>query len=144
MTSLAHSLSPRVTAASNRTITQHRLLCAALLATLSACSAADHYREHHDAESFFQTLHKDIKNGDSLDRVQALLGPGTPPTDMPRVIAAARKAADRTPARFMQGVGDNDQFLGWRYGKRSLGYLQFRDGLLINFDPKAYADLAAD
>lgn len=120
------------------------LFCCVTLAALSACSSADHYRKHHDAESFFQTLHKQINNGDSLDRVQSLLGPGTPPADMPRVIAAARKAADRSPARFMQGVGDNDQFLGWRYGKRSMGYLQFRDGSLINFDPKAYADLAPD
>jgi hypothetical protein len=131
----------------------HSLLCRAttltlagllLASALSACSSADHYREHHDAESFFQTLHKQINNGDSLDRVQSLLGQGTPPADMPRVIAAARKAADRAPLRFMQGVGDNDQFLGWRYGKRSMGYLQFRDGSLINFDPKAYADLAPD
>ncbi len=115
-----------------------------LTSALAACSSADRYRENHDAESFFQTLHKQIKNGDSLDRVQSLLGPGTAPADMPRVIAAARKAANRAPARFMQGVGDNDQFLGWRYGKRSMGYLQFRDGSLINFDPKAYADLAPD
>ena len=118
------------------------VLVALTLTTLSACAASAHYREHQDAESFFAALNQEIKPGDSIERVQQLLGPGVTPPDKAMVIAATRKLADQNPARVPDGVRDTDEFLGYRYGKRSIGFLQFRSGKLVNFSPKDYAGLA--
>lgn len=113
-----------------------------LITAASGCTASAHYREHQDAESFFEALHKEIKPGDSRARVQQLLGPGVAPADKAPVLAATRKLAEQNPARVPDGVRDTDEFLGYRYGRRSIGFLQFRDGKLVNFSPRDYANLA--
>ena len=113
-----------------------------LITAVSGCKASAHYRQNQDAVSFFEALHHEIKPGDSKDRVQQLLGPGMVPPDKALVLAATRKLAEQNPTRVPDGVRDSDEFLGYRYGKRSIGFLQFRDGKLVNFSPKDYAGLA--
>ncbi len=93
-----------------------------------------------DAESLFAVLHKQVKLGDSIQRVQELLGQGQPPRNPEKNLATAKKKATRYPQHYPDGAKDGDQFLVYVYGNLVVD-LQFRDGRLINFNPKEYETL---
>jgi len=109
-------------------------------AIVVGCSKAKHYRAHHDAESLYATLHKDIKPGDSIERVEELLGIGEPPRNPEKLVAVTQKFAQRSPQSYPDGVRDGDVFLGYRGGNQTL-YLQFREGRLINFNAKDFEQI---
>ena len=112
-------------------------VCLIASATVSGCSKAGHYRVHQDAKSLFATLHKEIKPGDSFQRVEELLGKGEPPQNREKLIAAVKKFAQRLPQSYPDGVRDDDVFLDYRAGNMTVS-LQFREGRLINLNPKDF------
>jgi len=116
------------------------VFCLSTLVGLPGCSDDAHYRARHDAKSLFRVLHSQVKPGDTMQRVQELLGRGQPPEDPEKSLARARKFAERQPQSFPVGVRDDDRFL--EYSAGNLGViLQFRDGRLINFDTNQFKQL---
>ena len=115
-------------------------VCLIVSATVSGCSKAGHYRAHHDAESLFATLHKEIKPGDSIQRVEELLGKGEPPRNPEKLRAFVTKRVESVPQEFPDGVRDDDVFLAYRAGNMTI-HLQVRGGRLINFNSKEYEKL---
>lgn len=111
--------------------------CFIVSGTVVGCSKAKHYRAHHDAESLYATLHKEIKPCDSVRRVGELLGEGLPARNPERLVAVTQKFAQRSPQSYPEGVRDDDMFLGYQGGSGTL-YLQFRAGRLINFNPRDF------
>lgn len=83
----------------------------------------------------FETLHERIENGDSVDDVQRLLGPGEPVSD-PSLPA---RIAEAYPDRYPQGVEQGDRFLLYKLRTGLLVYLQFRDRRLVNHVAEDYA-----
>ena len=110
-------------------------LCAVLAAGTSGCSPAAHYRENHDAKSLCAVLSRQVKRGDTMERIQTLLGvqavEGEPRQRAARQFVAATQ---RRPKEYPDGVMGDDVFVGCPTGGAVL-FLQFRQGKLINFDP---------
>jgi len=105
---------------------------------IAGCSPAKHYRDYQDVRSLFATLHKQVKSGDSIQRVQELLGPGVQPEDRDKLLRATRRLAERFPEESPVGVKDDDVFLHYT-SREDLGvFLQFRKGRLVNFDPQRF------
>ncbi|MCH8333133.1 hypothetical protein IIC65_04310 [Candidatus Sumerlaeota bacterium] len=106
---------------------------------LMGCDAAAHYRKYGDGKSLDKALHTRIKKGESIARVQDLLGPGLPARDPERHRDLVRRFIERDSESFPDGVSDDDFFLAYRMGAKATKILQFRDDKLINFDPAHYA-----
>ena len=119
------------------------LTCLVLaLAFVLGCSHARHYRIRHDAESFYAVLHSNVANGDTMARVQQLLGPGQT-VDATEKVTVLRKmrvieraVVGKHPDAYADGVHDDDTFLLYPMGRAAFTYLQFRDGLLVNHVPE--------
>jgi len=111
--------------------------CAVIFAVSSAHSKARHYRKHMDAESLFAVLREEVRPGDSIQRVEALLGKGQVSRKHKWLVASVRAAAQRFPQTYQSGVETDDEFLGYCYGNTEAIFLQFRERRLINFDPIA-------
>lgn len=98
------------------------------------------YRLTSHPRWFYAALHKGIVCGDSIEKVQRLLGPCSVRSEPDEVIAKVRMLIAKYPERHPDGVQDNDVFLAYRFGKRATAYLQFRNGCLINFNPEDFAE----
>lgn len=98
------------------------------------------YRQQRDAEWLYAVLHEDVKAGDSIERVQELLGKGQAADEPDRLLEATRKLAEMHPVGYPDGVQEGDVFLGYPIGKRSILYLQFRNGKLVNHIPDHFAE----
>ena len=112
-------------------------VCLIVSATVSGCSKAGPHPTPQDAKSLFATLHAQIKPGDSIQRVQELLGQGEPPQNREKFIAVVKKFAERLPQDYPAGVRDDDEFLRYSYQNLTV-HLQFRAGRLLNFDPQKF------
>ena len=119
------------------------IMTAAAMVVLCGCSTARHYQSHGDAKSLFATLHRQIKPGDSIERVRELLGPGTLSSDPSKSVARAQRMAQRFPEEYPAGVRVDDVFLGYDCGQTTLD-LQFRSGQLINFKPERFEKTSDD
>ena len=110
-----------------------------LLALAAGCSPAKHYRKYHDVKSLCAVLSQQVKSGDSMEHVQSLLGPGVILSGAERDLAAAHylQLARGRPQVFRDGIVGDDVFLGYNSDASALA-LQFRNGRLINFDPKRF------
>jgi hypothetical protein len=119
------------------------VICALLPAFTSGCSRAAHYRENHDAKSLCATLNRQVKPGDSMEKIEKLL-------DAHVLDGALRQQAARhyvnvtqsRPKEFPDGVVGDDVFVGCPAGDSML-FLQFRQGKLINFDPERFKTVPA-
>jgi len=112
--------------------------CAVVFAEASTHSKARHYRKHMDAESLFATLHNEIRAGDSIQRVETLLGKRQISRSHERLLIMARNKAQLSPRKHPSGVRNDDEFVGFCYGNTAAIFLQFREGRLINFDPEGF------
>ncbi len=89
----------------------------------------------------FAVLHEQIKPGNTLEHVENLLGKGTPPKDQAKLVRVLQKMAQVRPQGYPEGIQENDPFAGFSFNgsHSSIVYLQFRNGKLINFDPKEFS-----
>ena len=115
-----------------------------LLALASGCSPAKHYRKYHDVKSLCAVLSRQVKSGDSIERVKDLLGPGAVLSGESRDRAANHYAqlTRQRPQVFPDGVVGDDVFVGYDSDAAALA-LQFRNGRLVNFDPKRFETVPA-
>ena len=85
---------------------------------------------------FYRVLHDSVKNGDSSDSIQALLGPGAEADQADRTLFLKAVSTATLPDGYLA----DDQLLVYKLGDIStLVYLQFRGGKLINHDPQEFA-----
>jgi hypothetical protein len=96
------------------------------------------YRRDHDQVSLHAVLSGRIANGDTIERIEAFLGPGKVNTN-PKLRRAAATIAMQSPKESPQGVSDGDEFREYASGPGVLSILQFRGGRLVNFNPRDYA-----
>lgn len=104
------------------------------------CDKARHYRAHQDIESLCVALYTQVKPGDSLSRVQALLGDGTAATNREKFVRVMNAVTNKNPQAYSDGIEDQDQFIGFtgRGQPEMTVFLQFRNGRLINFQPSDF------
>lgn len=94
---------------------------------------ASQYR-NHGAQAPFLYVYQSLRNGDRIEEVQALLGPGIPNHD-PKYRKACEKVFAAHPDEAPSGILESDLILGYSAATSGI-YLQFRDGVLVNHDPK--------
>jgi hypothetical protein len=109
------------------------------LVLLGGCDAATHYGEHKDEKSLYKVLYRQLKRGDSIDKVRKLLGPGDTVSkqelDFKREFRA--KLFARSPSSYPDGIQEGDLLLVYP-AQISAVDLWFRDGRLINYSPEPY------
>ena len=88
------------------------------------------YRYTGSGKWLYSALYHGVEDGDSVEDVERLLGPGKEGGE--KVRRAIKKIAGQNPGS--AGYEASDRVLGFRLPGGEL-YLQFRDGVLINFDP---------
>jgi hypothetical protein len=104
------------------------------------CDSRSHYRRYRDGKSLYAILHNEIKPGDSIERVQELLGSGEPPSQPERILSAMKKLCLKHPDGCPDGVQENDIFIGYPIRDGGTLYLQFRDGRLVNHVAEDYTE----
>jgi hypothetical protein len=112
-------------------------LIGGVLAVIRWNDPAVRYRRDHDAESLNLVMSRRVALGDTVETIEALLGPGKPVTDSKWRQSVAKFVA-RAPSGYPQGLGDEDEFRGFASGRGVTTILQFRDGRLINFKPSDF------
>lgn len=98
-----------------------------------------HYRLGGSQNALDQSLSRQVRPGDTFERVQELLGR---PDTGAAVQATGEKLVRESLSRGLDipdGLESGDRFALWRAGQFST-YLQFRDGRLVNFNPADYAE----
>jgi len=88
------------------------------------------YRYTGSGKWLYSALYHGVEDGDSVEKVEGLLGAGKEAGQNMR--RAVKKLASQNPGS--AGYEDSDRMLGFGLPGGAL-YLQFRDGVLINFDP---------
>lgn len=93
----------------------------------------------NDRQSMSFALALEIKPGDSLERVQEILGPGTIQvgSDQSRCVSAVQAWQRDEPALYPSGAKSTDMFVIWN-APGCDQMLQFRNGRLINHSPDSY------
>jgi len=88
------------------------------------------YRYTGSGRWLYSALYHGVQNGNTIEQVEKLLGPGKQASDN------VRKAVKKLAQRHQQSDGyeESDQVLGFPLPGGQL-YLQFRNGVLINFEP---------
>ena len=97
------------------------------------------YRYTGSGKWLYSTLYHGVQNGDTIEQVENLLGPGKKANAElnGRLYSVTKKFAAKNPSGYPDGCEENDEFLGFRLLGGEL-YLQFRNGVLINFDPAEF------
>ena len=111
---------------------------AGLVMAGSGCSSAAHFRAHRDGPSLYAVMHDSVREGDSLAKVERLLGRGLE-DGQKEALKVSKGFAAKDPAKWPDGVNDDDWMVGFRFGELSTLWLQFRDGKLVNHNPADYA-----
>ena len=113
----------------------------AVVATMPSSSLeADHFQRFRDGNSLYSILSSGVSSGDSLQDVEALIGTGNPVVEgREDLVSERREAAQWHPETFPDGVFGTDTFVTWPIGDDSVT-LQFRNGVLVNHDPRFYLD----
>ncbi len=102
-------------------------------------SLSARYQRQHDEVSLRSLLATQIKPGDSKQRVSELLGPGQPDDGSYRSRLLEWQSGPHFLREFFpEGVRESDAFMFFDSKPGGRYELQFRDGLLINFDPTNY------
>lgn len=95
------------------------------------------YRYTGSGKWLYSTLKNGVKNGDTIEQVENLLGPGQKADA--KIYSVSKKFAAINPSGYPEGCEEDDEFLGFRLPGEQL-YLQFRNGVLINFDPAEFEE----
>ena len=111
---------------------------AVLLVAGSGCSSAAHYRSHKDGKSLYAVMHDSVRPGDSVEKVQELLGAGQNDEGR-KCIEATKRIAAKNPSACPDGVRDDDVMIGFPFGELGSLWLQFRNGKLVNHNPAEFA-----
>lgn len=93
------------------------------------------YRYTGSGKWLYSALYHGVQNGDTVEEVERLLGPGKEADS--RVRNAVKKLAQRNVIGAPDGYEESDVVLGFRLGGGKL-YLQFRNAILINFDAEDF------
>ena len=93
------------------------------------------YRYTRSGKWLYSALYHGMQKGDTVEEVERLLGSGQEGDS--RVRSALKKFAQRNVAGYPDGYEERDVILGFRLPGGEL-YLQFRNGLLINFDTEEF------
>jgi hypothetical protein len=109
-----------------------------LLVTGAGCSPADHYRKHHDGKSLCAVMHDSVRTGESVEKVQGLLGAGQD-VQGKKSLEPMKKMAAKDPSRWPDGVKDDDRVIEYPIDDGATLWLQFRNGKLINHNPGDFA-----
>lgn len=96
-------------------------------------SSAAHYRLYHDVASLSEVLQNSIRDGDTLKKVESLLGPGQR-DESGRIRKGTAAIVARNPTSMPDGLENGDDFIGYKTGKSSWIFVQLRNGSLINFN----------
>jgi hypothetical protein len=111
-------------------------IVASTIVAFAGCSSESHYRAHHDGKSLYVVLNQSVRAGDSVKKVESLLGVGK---DAPGdALAAVKKFAAKLPAQYPDGFQETDQVRGYPFDDGATLYMQFRHGKLINHNPKDF------
>ncbi len=94
------------------------------------------YRNAPSGVTLFPILHDLVRPGDSVERVQQLLGPGH---DDPSAFEPISRFAQKHPQEFADGMQATDRLVRYCVDKDSFTYLQFREGRLVNFHAEEYS-----
>jgi len=113
-------------------------ICLLVSVVASGCSKTADSQAQSDAKSLFAALHNEVKPGDTIERVQAILGRGVSRPNSEKRFAARQEMAKRYPQSYPDGVQKDDVFVRYTFGDNVGVALQFREGRLINFDPKQF------
>jgi hypothetical protein len=107
------------------------------LAIHRANNPAVRYR-NGDHAVFQQAVAGDrIKSGDTLRKVEAVLGAPRTPSN-PNASRAAIDHILSSPSGYPDGYQEGDVFLQYWVTPDAYSSLQFRDGRLVNFDPRRF------
>lgn len=111
-----------------------------LIAGYFLMPASVHYRLFHDEQSFNQVMSRQVSPGTQMEQVQQLLGAGNKLTgeELDRIRRATVNFGRQWPDAYPDGTDDDDQFFEYEVGSYRT-HLQFRAGVLINFDPADYS-----
>jgi hypothetical protein len=100
------------------------------------------WRIHHQRQGkhrhhiLLENLHESIRNGDSIEKVRSLLGPGELVQDASLPI----RTIEAHPDHYPDGVEPGDVFLLFEPRIRDWVYLQFRNDRLVNHRPADFAE----
>ena len=120
---------------------------AALAARAPASPASQVYRQIHHGYALAMAFRDEIANGDSLARVRDLLGPGRvlEGNERNRVVAAIAELREISAESHPDATAADDVIVEWDFKGRAGPFtnggalhLQFRDGKVINHDPKRF------
>jgi hypothetical protein len=98
-----------------------------------------YFRIFHDEASYRRFMATCVRPGCTMAEIQQSLGDGVVVTEKGRLrlVAVFEEAAKRSPEFYPDGAKPHDQFVGYKFGLNTF-YLQFRDGVLVNFNPREY------
>ena len=96
------------------------------------------YRYTHSGKWLYSALYHGIKNGKTIEQVESFLGPGVI-DNSEKLRSVSKKFAETNPSSWPEGVRDDDVFMGFSLDGGTL-FLQFRGGVLINFNPTDFAE----
>lgn len=106
----------------------------------SSSLEADHYQRFHDGKSLYVLLKSRIRNENSLQDVEELLGPATIVTDnVDELRNEFRELAQTQPDYVPDGVENEDTFITYPIGDEQVT-LQLRNGFIVNHRPGQYHD----
>ena len=109
------------------------------VAGYSFLSAGGSFRVLHDEASFRRVMATRVRPGSTIAAIEHFLGDGVDVTEEHQraLVAAAEKCSRLAPESWPDGVTADDQFIGYQFDPTT-SYLQFRDGVLVNFNPRDY------
>ena len=113
---------------------------AAVLALGYFLTPADaHFRLFHDESSFNRVLSQQDPSNLTVEKIESLLGRGTPIAEQRRLqlVQATRDFCQQTPDSYPDGADADDFFIGYDLGSH-ISHLQFRNGRIVNFNPREY------
>lgn len=93
------------------------------------------YRYTGSGKWLYSTLYHGVQNGDNIEQVERLLGPGE--KGEAKLLSSFKRYAEKYPETSPDGWQDDDEAVGFPLPNGKL-YLQFRNGVLINFDPSDF------
>jgi hypothetical protein len=95
-----------------------------------------YFRVFRDEASYRRFMATCVRPGCTMAEIQQALGDGVVVTEEKnrlRLVAVVEEASRRYPESFPDGAQASDQFVDYGFG-----YLQVRDGVLVNFNPREY------
>jgi hypothetical protein len=88
---------------------------------------------HFGGKHAFLYVYQSLQNGEPIEKVRGLIGPGHPNND-PRYRSHCAKVYAANPVSAPSGISESDFLLGYSAAGTTI-HFQFRDGQLINHTP---------